>query len=147
MIDRSMWPRLIIPANSGFLWSVQQTGIDVVAHPEYLIEPRYFLRCAVSDFINCGCLPFAKADDVLNVTKRLNGGTVGLQDRIEWLKRWRAALGDGSIDFAISGQATPSKPLPVPPEIKLPPPGQPPAPGLAPTFWGRVADLFRPKGD
>lgn len=32
----------------------------------------------------------------------------------------------------------------IPPEIKLPPPGQVRT-GLAPTFWGRVADLFRPK--
>jgi lysozyme family protein len=31
-----------------------------------------------------------------------------------------------------------------PPEIKLPPPGQV-RDNLAPTFWGRVADLFRPK--
>lgn len=30
------------------------------------------------------------------------------------------------------------------PEIKLPPPGQVQS-GLAPTFWGRVADLFKPK--
>lgn len=41
----------------------------------------------------------------------------------------------------------PAKPLPVPPEIKLPPPGQPAPPTLAPTFWGRVADLFKPKGN
>jgi hypothetical protein len=25
------------------------TGIDVVKHPDYLIDPRYFLTCAVSD--------------------------------------------------------------------------------------------------
>jgi len=37
--------------------------------------------------------------------------------------------------------------IPKPPEIKLPPPGPVARPdGLAPTFWGRVADLFRPKG-
>ena len=36
---------------------------------------------------------------------------------------------------------------PTPPEIKLPRPGEPGAqPTLAPTFWGRVADLFKPKG-
>jgi hypothetical protein len=28
----------------------------------------------VADFINCGCLPYAKADDVDNVTLMLNGG-------------------------------------------------------------------------
>lgn len=127
----------------------KQTGLDVVNHPEILIDPKYFLECAVSDFVNCGCLPYARADDVLNVTKRLNGGTVGLQDRIDWLKRWKAALGDGPIDFTVPFAVVPPgpKPLPEPPEIKLPPPGAPPPPTLAPTFWGRVADLFKPKGN
>lgn len=128
----------------------KQTGLDVVNHPEILIDPEYFIECAVSDFVNCGCLPFAKADDVLNVTKRLNGGTVGLQDRIEWLGRWKRALGDGPIDFSVpfgaGGPVVPMKPLPVPPEIKLPPPGQV-RPDIAPTFWGRFTDMFRPKGN
>src|SRR6187431_478187 len=71
----------------------KQTGLDVVNHPDILIDPKYFLECAFSDFVNCGCLPYAMADDVLKVTKRLNGGTVGLSDRVEWLGRWKAALG------------------------------------------------------
>lgn len=79
----------------------KQTGLDVVDHPEILIDPKHFLECSVSDFINCGCLPFAKADDILNVTKHLNGGTVGLSSRIEWLGRWKKALGSGPMDFSI----------------------------------------------
>lgn len=35
--------------------------------------------------------------------------------------------------------------IPVPPEIILPPPGSKAREDLAPTFWGRVADLFKPK--
>jgi lysozyme family protein len=38
------------------------------------------------------------------------------------------------------------KSLPVPPDIVLPPPGVKAREDLAPTFWGRVTDLFRPKG-
>lgn len=76
------------------------TGIDVITHPEFLIDPKYFLECGVSDFINCGCLPFAKADDLRNVTKRLNGGTVGLADRADWLRKWKSALGAGPIDYS-----------------------------------------------
>jgi hypothetical protein len=37
--------------------------------------------------------------------------------------------------------------IPVPPEIVLPPPGTQARHDLAPTFWGRVFDLFRPKGN
>lgn len=36
--------------------------------------------------------------------------------------------------------------LPEAPEIKLPPPGQQASKDLAPTFWGRVWDLFKAKG-
>lgn len=76
----------------GYERVARATGIDVVNHPEYLVDPKYFLECAVSDFINCGCLPHAKRDDILNVTKRLNGGTVGLDDRRVWLAKWKRAL-------------------------------------------------------
>jgi putative chitinase len=78
----------------------KQTGLDVVAHPDILIDPRYFLECAVSDFVNCGCLPFAKIDDVLNVTRRLNGGTVGLAQREAWLAKWKVALGTAPVLLA-----------------------------------------------
>lgn len=68
------------------------TGLDVIAHPDLLIDPLHFLHCAVSDFINCGCLPFAQADDVVGVTKRLNGGTIGLAERKVWLAKWKREL-------------------------------------------------------
>jgi len=45
---------------------------------------------------------------------------------------------DPSIKFADSAQT------PIPPEITLPPIGST-RPDLAPTFWGRVVDLFKPK--
>jgi putative chitinase len=132
----------------GYARLAKATGLDVLNHPDLVNDPQRFLECGVADFILCGCLPFAKADDVLNVTRRLNGGTVGLAQRQAWLAKWKAALGSGPIVFAAGGSAAPAVPaapeIPKPPEIKLPPPG-PVRPGLAPTFWGRVADLFKPK--
>lgn len=70
----------------------KRTGLDLVGHPEYLINPRYFLECAVADFILCGCLPFAQRDDVRGVTQKLNGGQTNIADRIDWLARWKAVL-------------------------------------------------------
>jgi putative chitinase len=69
-----------------------QTGLDVVSNPDILIDPKHFLECSVSDFINCGCLPYAAADDVVTVTKKLNGGYIGLAERKAWLTKWKAAL-------------------------------------------------------
>lgn len=49
-----------------------------------------------------------------------------------------------ALDAALAtGKPVPT--LPVPPEITLPPPGTKARDDLAPTFWGRVLDLFRPK--
>jgi putative chitinase len=93
------------------------TGLDVVAHPEWLIDPRYFLLCGVSDFVNCGCLPFAGNDDVLNVTRRLNGGTIGLAQRKAWLAKWKAALGDGPVVVASLPPLAPALPSAPHPEI------------------------------
>jgi lysozyme family protein len=54
-------------------------------------------------------------------------------------------VGPATIAAIQTGIVSPSAPKPiVVPEIKVPPPGQV-KPGLAPTFWGRVSDLFKPK--
>lgn len=68
-------------------------ALDLKNHPELINDPRYFLECGVADFIICGCLPWAQADNITQVTKHLNGGYTGLADRIVWLRRWKAALG------------------------------------------------------
>ena len=81
------------------------TGFDVVGHPELLIDPGHFLECSVSDFINCGCLPFAKKNDLYNVTRRLNGGLIGINERARWLTKWRKALGERDVDFEIPAAA------------------------------------------
>src|SRR3954468_13417704 len=55
----------------GYRRLARATGLDLLNHPDLVNDPQRFLECGVADFILCGCLPFAKADDVLNVTKRL----------------------------------------------------------------------------
>lgn len=49
-----------------------------------------------------------------------------------------------ALDKALdAGKPVPT--LPVPPDIVLPPPGTKARADLAPTFWGRVLDLFKPR--
>lgn len=83
------------------------TGLDVVTQPDLLIDPRHFLLCAVSDFVDCGCLPYAQADDVTGVTRRLNGGTIGLAERKVWLGKWKAALQQAPAPVAVPAQPAP----------------------------------------
>ncbi len=101
----------------GYARLAKATGLDLVDHPDLVNDPARFLECGVADFINCGCLPFAKADDVLGVTRRLNGGTVGLAQRQMWLAKWKAAL--GPMPFPPAPAAP--KPAPVSPPPAAPP--------------------------
>jgi putative chitinase len=98
----------------GYARLAKATGLDLVNHPDLVNDPQRFLECGVADFILCGCLPFAKADDVLNVTRRLNGGTVGLAQRQAWLAKWKAALGSAPIVFAPAPESA-RRPAPVAP--------------------------------
>lgn len=70
-----------------------KVGLDLVNNPDLVSDPASALECGVADFILCGCLPFAQADDVSGVTKHLNGGFTGLNERTLWLARWKTALG------------------------------------------------------
>jgi putative chitinase len=103
----------------GYARLAKLTGLDLVNHPDLVNDPARFLECGVADFVLCGCLPFAAADDVLNVTRRLNGGTVGLAQRKVWLAKWKAALGSVPIVLA----PAPKAPRPVP--ISPPPSAAP----------------------
>jgi putative chitinase len=126
----------------GYARLAKATGLDLVNHPDLVNDPRRFLECGVADFILCGCLPFARADDVLGVTRRLNGGTVGLAQRRAWLAKWKAVLGSGPVILA------PAPPAKSPPVIL--PPGPMPAgvprhdpapqvlPAPAPTALGKL---------
>jgi putative chitinase len=77
----------------GYQHLAAKTGLDLIAHPELLSDPDHALECGVADFILCGCLPYAQRDDLLGVTKRLNGGYNGLADRRTWTARWKHELG------------------------------------------------------
>ncbi|HXO70872.1 MAG TPA: glycoside hydrolase family 19 protein, partial [Bradyrhizobium sp.] len=98
----------------GYARLAKATGLDLVNHPDLVNDPQRFLECGVADFVLCGCLPFARADDVLNVTRRLNGGTVGLAQRRTWLAKWKAALGTAPIVFG-PAPVSARKPAPVSP--------------------------------
>jgi putative chitinase len=76
-----------------------KVGLDLVNHPDLVSDPSNALECGVADFVMCGCLPFAQADDVSGVTKHLNGGFIGLDSRKLWLARWKTILGSQNPAF------------------------------------------------
>lgn len=76
--------------------------IDLLKQPDLVCGAERALECGVADFVLCGCLPFAKDGDIENVTRKLNGGYIGLAERRVWLRRWRDAF-DGT---AVPAQRT-----------------------------------------
>ena len=76
-------------------------GLDLIANPEALLAPDTALLCAAGDFVCvCKCLPYADADDLMNVSAMVNDGhpvsnpsaIEGWAGRQEWYQRWAAVL-------------------------------------------------------
>lgn len=72
----------------------KDSGVDYVANPKKVATDRYVAVDVACWFWNKKKLnTFADRDDVKAVTRRINGGYNGLDDRIDYLTRAKAVLG------------------------------------------------------
>jgi putative chitinase len=85
----------------------KMTGFDLENHPELLADPATAFRVAVAEFVALKCLAPAAADDIVTVTRLVNGGRNGLPERTVWLRKWKNAL-DGVEEPAQRPRAAPS---------------------------------------
>lgn len=67
-------------------------GYDLYERPEQLDNPVISFKVAVAEFVGLGCVAPARSDNLIAVTKRINGGRNGLADRAVWLRRWKECL-------------------------------------------------------
>jgi putative chitinase len=63
---------------------------DFVTSPDEVISAQWCLAVAAAEWLSKGCNVLADQDSVRTVTRAINGGLIGLADRIEWTKRTRA---------------------------------------------------------
>lgn len=68
------------------------TGIDVLTDPDLVSKPPLCVDVAGWYFATHGCLELADRDDLHAVTRRVNGGLNGIQDRENLLKRAKSFL-------------------------------------------------------
>ncbi len=68
-------------------------GVDAVGSPDLLLEPEWAADSAGWFWHASGCAAFAEARDWTGLSKRVNGGTNGLQERIAATVRAMRALG------------------------------------------------------
>lgn len=56
-------------------------GVDLAANPDLLLQPEYAALSAAWFWSVNKCGPLADANDFVGLTKKINGGTIGLADR------------------------------------------------------------------
>lgn len=56
-------------------------GVDLVENPDLLLEPTYAARSAAWFWSTNNCNRFADAGDIEGLTKKINGGLIGIEDR------------------------------------------------------------------
>ena len=70
----------------------KKLGIDLVSHPETAAAFPAAILTAGQYWADHGLNAFADKDDVLTITKRINGGTNGLAERKAYLAKAKKAL-------------------------------------------------------
>ncbi|MBP6304185.1 MAG: glycoside hydrolase family 19 protein [Bacteroidia bacterium] len=67
----------------------QENGIDCVKNPDLLLQPEWALTSACWFWKKKNLNEFADKDDLIMITKRINGGTHGLNDRQQYLDSFK----------------------------------------------------------
>jgi putative chitinase len=62
-------------------------GVDLANNPDFAFNGDWALKLAAEEWKAGNCNAKADADDIVGVTKIINGGTIGLDDRKAWLAK------------------------------------------------------------
>lgn len=71
----------------------QRLGVDLEANPDRAAEPEIAMRIAESYWLHKGLHLLADMDDLEGITRRINGGLNGLDDRRRWLAKFKTEYG------------------------------------------------------
>lgn len=67
-------------------------ALDLVAHPEFAEQPEHVIAVACAYWMSRKINEAADLDDIVKVTKKINPALMGLDDRKDWLAKWKVAL-------------------------------------------------------
>jgi putative chitinase len=71
-----------LTGHSSYYHAGQALGVDFVAEPDLVATPLYALMTAGWFWSTHGCNELADAMNWVGLTKKINGGTIGLDDRV-----------------------------------------------------------------
>ena len=81
-----------LTGHSSYFHAGKACGVDFVMNPDLVATPEYAAMTAGWFWSTHGCNPLAEAEDWIALTKKINGGTIGLDDRIKQTQRAVAVL-------------------------------------------------------
>lgn len=70
----------------------QKCGVDFEGHPELVLSAQHALKPALAEWGEGNLNAAADRDDIVTITKRINGGLNGLNDRRAWLAKINRTL-------------------------------------------------------
>lgn len=81
-----------LTGHSNYYHAGKALGVDFVMEPDLVATPKYAAMTAWWFWSTHGCNEIAESADWVKLTKKINGGTIGLDDRIAHTKQALAAL-------------------------------------------------------
>ena len=82
-----------LTGHANYFHAGQALGVDFVMEPDLVATPKYAALTAGWFWSTHNCNNFAEAADWVGLTKKINGGTIGLDDRIKHTNEALAVLG------------------------------------------------------
>lgn len=68
-------------------------GVNLEDHPELILTPDLALPATCAYWKLRKLNPMADADDLMGITRRINGGLTNIKARADWLRKTKAAFG------------------------------------------------------
>lgn len=81
-----------LTGHANYFHAGKALGVDFVMEPDLVATPKYAALTAGWFWSTHGCNQLAEAADWVGLTKKINGGTIGLNDRIKHTEEALAAL-------------------------------------------------------
>lgn len=91
---------LQLTGHDNFYHAGKACGVDFVMKPDLVRTPQYAAMTAGWFWATHNCNQLAAAGDWAGLTKKINGGTIGLKDRVHHTELAMATLGDHSSMLA-----------------------------------------------
>ena len=81
-----------LTGHSNYFHASKACGVDFVMEPDLVATPQYAAMTAGWFWSTHNCNALAEAQDWIGLTKKINGGTIGLDDRIKRTEQAVAVL-------------------------------------------------------